>query len=370
MARYDAEIDLTNRNTSHTQIVELVGSKKRVLDVGCATGYLARTLVARGNQVWGLDNDQELAEPARDTVESLVIADLENSLLTDHYDKESFDVVVFGDVLEHVNDPEGVLRDSLSLLAEGGRVIVSIPNVTHGSVRLALLEGRWRYTDTGLLDSTHVRFFDRQAVGELFRSVGMTVEVLWGTTADPLRTEVGVDGTDLPPAVVEWVREQPDALVYQFVASARVAEAGDSLALPDLELPVPPDEVRLTDDYTHRYIGALQTMQHRENVITLREAENAELRHAVMTQRDHIIGLEATAASASMRAREANRRVQRLRASVQRLKKEKARSARQARRLREEAKRLQEESRALTRSRSWRVGRALTSPARVFRRGS
>ena len=375
MARYDTDIDPLDpayRNGSQAQTVELVGSGLQVLDVGCAGGVVARALSRRGCRVWGVDKDADAAEQARPFLEKLVIADLDEAPLTDHFERGSFDVLVFGDVLEHVADPVRVLRDALPLLTDEGRVVCSIPHVAHGSLRLALLQGRWTYTPTGLLDSTHLRFFDRAGLRALHAEVGLTVEELRGVVVDPLAAEVDVDADALPPGVVAWVREQPDSYVYQFLTSARRASPGDSVELPDLVPVVPLDEVRLDDRHAAR---------HREEL--RREAENAELRHSIMTQRDHVIGLEATAATARAREKAAERKLANAERQLQRLRKSsrqqraKAKSLRVAnrrltarsRRIQQEKARVEAELGRLRSSWAWRAGRVLTSPVRVLRRG-
>jgi len=126
-------------------MVEMVGSNKNVLDVGCATGYLAKTLKAFGNTVTGLEYDPEAAERARQFADKVVVADLDHSDLTDVLAGETFDVIVFGDVLEHLRDPLPPLRQARSLLAPGGYIVISIPNVAHGDVRMSLLLGRFTY---------------------------------------------------------------------------------------------------------------------------------------------------------------------------------------------------------------------------------
>lgn len=375
MARYDTDIDPLDpayRNGSQAQAVELVGSGVRVLDVGCAGGVLARALGSRGCRVWGIDRDLEAAEEARPYLEKLVVADLDDAPLTDHFERGAFDVLVFGDVLEHLADPARVLRDALPLLTDEGRVVCSIPNVTHGSLRLALLQGRWTYTPTGLLDSTHLRFFDRDGVRALHAEIGLTVEELRGVVVDPLAAEVEVDADSLPTAAVAWVREQQDSYVYQFLTSARPARPGDSTALPELTPVVPIDEVRLDDRHAER---------HRQEA--RREAENLELRHTIMTQRDHVIGLEATAATARARGKAAERKLTNAERQLQKLQKNakrqraKMRSLRVAnrrltarsRRIQQDKARLEDELGQLRSSWAWRLGRVLTSPMRVLRRG-
>ena len=102
-------------------------------------------------------------------------------------------MIVFGDVLEHLLDPATVLTSSLELLRPGGSIVISIPNVAHGAVRLALLQGRWNYTDTGLLDKTHIRFFTLTPCSRCWSRPGLSVTEFRSTVADPLATEIPVD---------------------------------------------------------------------------------------------------------------------------------------------------------------------------------
>lgn len=217
---YDTTIDRSVSNNSHTQLLDLVGEAKVVLDVGCATGYLAEALVRQGCVVTGIEYDAEAADLARPHLEQVVVGDLNTLQPFDELPQDHFDVLVFGDVLEHLTDPAAVLSGALPLLKADGSVVISVPNVTHGSVRLALLQGRWQYTATGLLDRTHITFFTRRSLLELLSSCGLVAVDSRQTTADPLGVEVAVDPSGLPAGVTEWVRGQPDALTYQFVLRA------------------------------------------------------------------------------------------------------------------------------------------------------
>jgi len=292
VSRYETEIDLTNPNSSQTQLISLVGSNKTVLDVGCAAGDTARALIDQGCRVSGVDNDPVAAERARSDLEDLVITDLDTNPLSSHFKPQSFDAIVFGDVLEHLVDPAATLRDSLTLLTPQGRIFVSIPNVAHGSIRLGLLQGAWTYTLTGLLDRTHLRFFTREGVCELLEGAGLVIEELRSTVLDPLATEeIDIDAGRLPAEIIEWVRHQPDALNYQYIAVARPLEAGETPGpRPSLQPALPVTDVRLEDEHTERA-----------------RAEREE-RHRMLTIRDHIIGLEASVASADARTSRARNR--------------------------------------------------------------
>ncbi len=220
MSQYDTTLDPTVSNNSHSQILDLVGGNRTVLDVGCATGYLAQALNLQGCTVSGIEYDAEAAEEARPHLDHLVVGDVTTMDLAAEFGDRRYDVIVFGDLLEHLADPAPALARLTSLLAPGGSVVVSMPNVAHGSVRLALLQGRWDYQTLGLLDRTHIQFFTRRTLLDLLHGAGLTALEVRTTVKDPLASEVAVDPDLLPPGVVDWVRAQPDALTYQFLVRA------------------------------------------------------------------------------------------------------------------------------------------------------
>ncbi|RMI13260.1 class I SAM-dependent methyltransferase [Cellulomonas triticagri] len=230
MSQYDTTLDLSVSNTSHAQVLSLVPAGSEVLDVGCATGYLAEALVARGCTVSGIEYDPEAAEKARPHLDHLVVGDLSTMDVAAEFEGRTYDVLVFADVLEHVAEPAEVLRGLLALLRPGGSVVMSIPNVAHGSLRLALLQGRWQYTKVGLLDRTHIRFFTRKSVLELLDETGLAAADFRTTFRDPLSADVDVDVDALPPGAVEWVRQQEDAQTFQFVVRAVRDDADAALS--------------------------------------------------------------------------------------------------------------------------------------------
>jgi 2-polyprenyl-3-methyl-5-hydroxy-6-metoxy-1,4-benzoquinol methylase len=229
--KYDIEIDAEESTSSHALVLDLVGGGKRVLDVGCATGYLAKVLGERSNKVSGVEVDPESAEQARPYLERLVVADLDNVDLSAELAGEQFDVIVFADVLEHLKDPASTLRQARSLLGEGGYAVISIPNVAHGAVRLSLLQGDFQYRSLGLLDDTHIRFFTRSGVEDLLRSAGYAAVDVRRTTASPFETEIPVSPGDVPAEAVSLVASDPDSTTYQFVFSAVPLGPGNEKAM-------------------------------------------------------------------------------------------------------------------------------------------
>jgi methionine biosynthesis protein MetW len=226
-SRYETSIDLENKDSSHTMIAELVGRGKRVLDVGCAAGDLAEVLAEHRCQVTGIEIDPEAARSAEKRCERVIVGDVENLDLGEELDGESFDVIVFGDTLEHLKDPLRTLARLKPFLRPEGYVVASIPNVAHGSVRLALMQGKFQYSSLGLLDNTHLRFFTRESIEQLFEDAGFLVTELRRTSRGVFDTEIEIDRELIPEEVLDLAQQDMEASTYQFVLTAhRFGEAG------------------------------------------------------------------------------------------------------------------------------------------------
>jgi O-antigen biosynthesis protein len=232
--RYDTQVDLSNTNTTHAKLVQLTGTGTRILEVGPATGYLTRILHDRGCTVTGIEIDPVAARNAARYAERMIVGDVEALDFEDVFGDQRFEVVMYGDVLEHLVDPTAVLRKTASVLEPGGAVVASIPNIAHGSVRLGLLAGHFKYTPEGLLDRSHVRFFTRETVERLFLEAGFTVTDWDRTTADLFATELALSEEEFPAALLDSVRSLPDWDTYQFVVRAR-PEVDGALQRPSSE---------------------------------------------------------------------------------------------------------------------------------------
>jgi 2-polyprenyl-3-methyl-5-hydroxy-6-metoxy-1,4-benzoquinol methylase len=209
---------------SHRLVLDAVPAGARVLDVGCATGYLAAELVRRGCTVDGVEVDPAAAEQARAHCREVVVGDLEAP--STHAAVERLlagarpDVVLCADVLEHLRDPWAVLAWLRTLLAPGeGKAIISVPNIGHWTARRALLRGRFDYADHGLFDRTHLRFFTRATARELATRAGFAVLQERPAGAPlPLESRVPVLARVRDP----FVRRCPELLALQFVLELSV----------------------------------------------------------------------------------------------------------------------------------------------------
>jgi len=202
--------------SAHAKLLDLVGSGKRVLDVGCSSGYLARPLVERGCTVVGIEYDEAAAEIAREVCERVLVGDVETMQLP--FEPGSFDVVLCGDLIEHLREPERFLERVRPFLAPDGRLVLSTPNVANWAIRVGLLAGRWRYTERGILDRTHTHLFTRRTLVQALERAGYRVEKLDFTTPVPL---VRAHGVERVAHAIGRVR--PPLFAYQFVVAAAPA---------------------------------------------------------------------------------------------------------------------------------------------------
>ena len=209
-------------DSTHAKIVRLVGRGKRVLELGTATGYMTKIFRERENcTVVGLEIDPAAAELARPYCERMIVGDLDVLNVSHELGDDTFDVVVCADVLEHTKNPGRILNLLKRHIRPGGYLVVSLPNVAHGSVRLALLTGRFPYGDWGLLDRTHLRFFTRESIFELFQNAAYTINHAERQfRAIEACTEVPYDRSIIPPAILQALSNDADAMTWQYILTA------------------------------------------------------------------------------------------------------------------------------------------------------
>jgi 2-polyprenyl-3-methyl-5-hydroxy-6-metoxy-1,4-benzoquinol methylase len=214
---YETSVDPDSENSAHSFALSLIGYNKSVLEVGCSTGYFTKILVERGCSVVGIEIDPDAAVKAEAWADRVVVGDVDNSDLWNEVKDESFDAVILGDVLEHLRDPLTALRSAAKKLKPSGSIVTSLPNIAHGDVRIALLLGRFRYSDTGLLDRTHMRFFTLESVRELLREAGLVVVETKRVVVPLFQSELGVKRTDVSHKTLDEITVDPEVESYQFV---------------------------------------------------------------------------------------------------------------------------------------------------------
>jgi len=184
---------------------------RRLLDVGCGSGGLSVRLKEKGIEVVGIEKNENLCSLAKKKLDTVISGDVENLKLD--YPEGYFDCILYADILEHLIEPLNILEKHKVYLQKDGYVIASIPNVRYYKVILRLiLSGAWDYSDTGMLDRTHVRFFGLVNIIELFEKAGYEI-------AEVGRNVIAARGFRVLNFI--FFNKLKDFLTYQYYIKAR-----------------------------------------------------------------------------------------------------------------------------------------------------
>jgi trans-aconitate methyltransferase len=152
---------------------------RNALDVGCGDGSTGALLKERYPQcvVTGVEPSEVAAERARSRLDRVFCGAIEK--LESEFGRGEFDLILLGDLLEHLVDPWSSLEWMTRLLAPGGHLVSTVPNIRNWRIiRDFALRGRWEYADEGIMDRTHLRFFTESSTRQLFEGAGLTIEFL------------------------------------------------------------------------------------------------------------------------------------------------------------------------------------------------
>lgn len=234
MSNYSSSKFIEDVNTPWYKVFKLIPEKKTVLDIGCSSGNFGIELISKKNCIVdGVEidpNDFELAKKKlRDVYSFNIEAGAPDEIA------KRYDIVYYGDVIEHLINPVKALANTKKLLKSGGKVVFSIPNMAHISVRLMLLKGNFEYGNTGLLDNTHLHYYTREEIERVFNEAGYTLETLdWvkrdipASIIDEKLQELGLKAEK---SFYEMSQSQ-DAAAYQFIGIAKPVDSPKKMKRP------------------------------------------------------------------------------------------------------------------------------------------
>lgn len=208
-------------NTSWQKTFRLVPEKSTVLDIGCSSGSFGKRLIEEKDCVVdGIEIDDGDIKKAKKILRNVYKYNIETD---DLKLKNKYDIIFMGDVIEHLARPIEALKKVRALLKPSGKLVFSVPNITHMSVRLMLLSGNITYGRTGLLDETHLHFYNSTELYRVLNSAGFKVEVFDYTVNDipekQLKQELAKLGLSTQPKFKKLANSL-DTVAYQFVGVA------------------------------------------------------------------------------------------------------------------------------------------------------
>jgi 2-polyprenyl-3-methyl-5-hydroxy-6-metoxy-1,4-benzoquinol methylase len=154
---------------------------QKILDIGCSAGEFGSNLKKEFKNVcvWGVEPNQYAADLAKSKLDMVIC-----SLFNEHIiglEEQTFDCITFNDVLEHLIEPSSALKQCAPLLNKGASIVASIPNVMFFPVMYNLIKNEdWKYEDSGVLDSTHLKFFTKKSIIRLFEECGYEITTIEG----------------------------------------------------------------------------------------------------------------------------------------------------------------------------------------------
>lgn len=296
----EVTLESLDDNSSLKKMLDLVGEGKEVVEFGCATGYFSNLLQKKGCTVTGVEINVEAAKVAEKYCQQVIVADLDFVSVREILPVQKFDIAMFGDILEHLRNPWKILAETKEILKEDGYVIASIPNIAHAAIRLSLLQGRFDYTDFGILDNTHIRFFTRKTVKELFIKAGYLADIVDCTKLDSFseshlipqntRSEFNIE-------TIERIEEDEDCDTLQFIirsypcSQAQLQQTQAGLEQSQTQLHQTQSELERSQAQLHQTQADLEQSQAQ---LHQSQAELASSQSKLNTERDKVMLMESS----------------------------------------------------------------------------
>ena len=199
------------------RIALLIPEGAKVLDVGAGSGLLALVLAEARKDVTidGIEPNSYAAQLAKGYYRHLHIGLAEDFI--ERIRDEDYDFIVPADVIEHTNDPLSFLSRLSSAMSEKGKIILTVPNVAFGTVRMNLLCGAFDYVDSGILERTHLRFFTLKTLRRLIDLAGMHIEKLYFLRRNLFNTEALPEKLDFSLSFLRKILKDDLSTTYQFL---------------------------------------------------------------------------------------------------------------------------------------------------------
>ncbi len=221
MSKYNFTLDL-NDKSSHSYILKSIRPNTTVLEFGAANGIMTKYMEEELNcKVYIVEIDEEDGkEASKYAFKSLIGKDkgnIENYIWAKEFKNIKFDHIIFADILEHLYWPSTVLKESAKLLGDDSSILISIPNVGHNAILIDLVNGKFDYRETGLLDKTHIRFFTQSSLQQMIDEAGLKIFNEMNTVLPVGNTEFNNSWSDVNEQTAQCLKSRKDGDIYQFV---------------------------------------------------------------------------------------------------------------------------------------------------------
>lgn len=227
MSNYSSSKFNDDPNSPWFKALKLIPPKSTVLDIGCSSGNFGKELIEKKECIVdGVELNERDIRLAKKKLRQVFDFNVEDGVPADLIGK--YDIVYYGDVIEHLINPIKALNNTKKLLKKNGKIVFSIPNMAHISVRLMLMRGKFSYGETGLLDKTHLHFYDLDEIERLFNEAGFVIEKLdWVSRDIPseiLKKDLASLGLSATDKFFEDAKKL-ESSAYQYIGQAGPSSA-------------------------------------------------------------------------------------------------------------------------------------------------
>lgn len=240
--KYDFQLDLGD-NTSTGKMIAAIKDNSKILEFGPGNGRMTEYLVKEKNcDVSIVEFDPELYKHVMTFSNDGYLGNIEEYKWCDHFQNQTFDYILFADVLEHLLHPEETLKQVRPFLKEEGRILITFPNLAHNAVLIDLFNNKLTWRPTGLLDATHKTFYTQAGFEKVFNEQQLFIAEEDYTFAPVETIEIGSEYRDLPKQIQYYFRTRPYGEVYQYFFSLSKKEIQNPIIHPlqnsNVEFPV------------------------------------------------------------------------------------------------------------------------------------
>ncbi len=219
--RYEQKIN-NNPNLVYGKILGRISDNSKVLEFGSGAGVMTEKMAREKKcSVSIIEIDKECYELAMQYASDGFCGDIEEYGWKKQFARKRFDYILFIDVLEHMREPWKVLSEAAKFLKEDGSILISVPNVSHNSVIIELLNNRFIYGNTGILDYTHLHHFTFIEIQKLVDECRLKPVYMDATYIAVGKNEFDVSYGDVDPYIEEILRKRPFGEVYQHILEVK-----------------------------------------------------------------------------------------------------------------------------------------------------
>lgn len=230
MRKYDFTLNINEHNVI-SMMINKIKESSVILELGPAHGRMTKYLKEKKNCVIDIveideESGKEAACFARNSLIGPELGDIDSLRWQEALTDYKYDYIIFADVLEHLYYPEKVLASTHQLLNDEGSLFISIPNIAHNAILINLFNDSFPYTETGLLDNSHIRFWGLNDFNNMIKNAGYLITNIEPVYKNIFHTEQAAFFPESAARLELLFNSRPRGDIYQYFIQLHKQKAG------------------------------------------------------------------------------------------------------------------------------------------------